>query len=523
MRKVIIDNIRNIKHMEFEIPLRGVHIITGENGVGKSTLFTCLSRICNNNAYRIGFATPNINNYDEYRGSITYCVDDEYVRYSKRQSGRWQPDVNRNIFDKFKYKSVVHIRTNSERIFTQNIEMPRKRQKADPFLINAMNTILKTTKFSTMIKITVGDLRSRTGNADKRRRNTVFAIPYGRNQYYTEQNFSFGEIVLLNLLYDIENIDNNSLVLVDELEMALHPSAQIRLIKYLEDMSVQKNLTVLISTHSSSIIKAQKSVILLERNDDNNEIKVYNECPPAKAIGAIGIREDTMADIIVIVEDEMAKSLFLALMKKYTSLCPKSNYLDIRVLCVGGYQNIINFYVETKDYVFYDNVYVAAFLDKDVETDIIPYAHFANRNIISIYEDNRRKIHFLPYTPEVLLYQEFKNSKSSLLQMFRNEYNNQQVYYEIAEDIDLESYNQDLDTFSSQQEYNAEIEKRGNIRSKCKKETQRIAETLSNQLNVSPSQIYRFVFKYAVDELERNQNNQINVRSLLSSTMKRLD
>ena len=104
--------------------------------------------------------------------------------------------------------------------------------------------------------------------------------------------------------------------------------------------------------------------------------------------------------------------------------------------------------------------------------------------------------------------------------MFRNEYNNQQVYYEIAEDIDLESYNQDLDTFSSQQEYNAEIEKWGNIRSKCKKETQRIAETLSNQLNVSPSQIYRFVFKYAVDVLE---NNQINVRSLLSSTMKRLD
>lgn len=39
-------------------------------------------------------------------------------------------------------------------------------------------------------------------------------------------------------------------------------------------------------------------------------ISVYKSCPPAKAIGAIGMREDTMADIIVIVEDEMAKAFF---------------------------------------------------------------------------------------------------------------------------------------------------------------------------------------------------------------------
>lgn len=54
-RKIIISQIRNINYMEFKLPGEGVHIITGENGVGKTTLFTCLSRICNNNAYRTGF------------------------------------------------------------------------------------------------------------------------------------------------------------------------------------------------------------------------------------------------------------------------------------------------------------------------------------------------------------------------------------------------------------------------------------------------------------------------------------
>lgn len=39
-RKIIISQIRNINYMEFKLPGEGVHIITGENGVGKTTLFT---------------------------------------------------------------------------------------------------------------------------------------------------------------------------------------------------------------------------------------------------------------------------------------------------------------------------------------------------------------------------------------------------------------------------------------------------------------------------------------------------
>ena len=73
-RKIIISQIRNINYMEFKLPGEGVHIITGENGVGKTTLFTCLSRICNNNAYRTGFLTTNLSNYDKYMGSISYFV-----------------------------------------------------------------------------------------------------------------------------------------------------------------------------------------------------------------------------------------------------------------------------------------------------------------------------------------------------------------------------------------------------------------------------------------------------------------
>lgn len=319
------------------------------------------------------------------------------------------------------------------------------------------------------------------------------------------------------MLYDIENVENNSLVLIDELEMALHPAAQIRLMQYVKEMASQKNLTILISTHSASIIKAQKTVILLEKAIGG--INVYKSCPPAKAIGAIGMREDTMADIIVIVEDEMAKALFSALMRKYIEMYPESNYLDIRILAVGGYQNILNFYVEAENYIFYDNVYVTAFLDKDVETDIIPYSEYGNRDIIDIYNQNKRKIHFLPFTPEVLLYRELKEERENILRKIRLKYCNHQVNYQIIENINIAEYNLPMPDFQTQEEYNRALKVRGGIRGKCKDETRRIAEELANQLNVGASEIYCFIFKYAV---ERMEGAEINVRSLLSETMKRI-
>ena len=91
-------------------------------------------------------------------------------------------------------------------------------------------------------------------------------------------------------------------------------------------------------------------MILLEK--ETQGIKVYNSCPPAKAIGAIGMREDTMADIIL-------------------------------------------------------------------------YSIYGNRDIIDMYNQNRRKIHFLPFTPEVLLYKELKDERINILNKVRLEYCNQ--------------------------------------------------------------------------------------------------
>ncbi len=518
MKRIVIENIKSIQSMCFDIPEPGLHIITGTNGSGKTTLFTCISRICNSNAYRLGFPAKSNKSYDLFSGKITYQFNDQEVTYSRRENGEWRPNAKSStVLESFRYPQIINITTKDKRIFSQENITPRRRG-SDVWLNKQLNTIFDTDKFSQMIKITTGDLRRGRGVEQDRRRNIAYAIPLGNNKYYTERSFSFGEIVLVNMLFDIQNVPNGSLILIDELELAIHPSSQIRLIQCLKSLAQERGLTILISTHSASIIKSQKNVIFLNTQTDGNVEIIYN-CPPAKAIGAIGMREDTNPDIIILVEDSMAKSLFHALKQKYISLQNETSYLDIRILEIGGFSSVIHFFIETNNYIFYDNVYVAAFMDKDVETDIIPYPQYSNTELIQKYDDNSYYLRFLPYTPEVLLIKTFYNYKRDLLNYLKGLYDNQQLNYQTPECFDFAEYDQGFPNFTNQNEYNTYIEKRGTFRKKCKTEAERISKELSDQINQSTEEIYRAVFKFAVEAFV---SNEINIRQLLSSTMKRL-
>ena len=93
MKRIVIENIKSIRFMCFDIPDPGLHIITGTNGSGKTTLFTCISRICINNAYRLGFPAKSNESYDLFSGKITYQFNNQKIVYSRRKNGEWRPNA----------------------------------------------------------------------------------------------------------------------------------------------------------------------------------------------------------------------------------------------------------------------------------------------------------------------------------------------------------------------------------------------------------------------------------------------
>lgn len=517
LKKITISSIRNIGHLEFELPSPGLYVITGKNGSGKTTLFTCISRICNNNAYRNGFLTSRHQSYDEFLGEIKNTVDEQSTTYKKNENGKWRPDNQLKTINRFGYPAVVNITTKNERVFSQQDINPRRRNDPDTWLNEKLNEVFSTNRFSAMTRITTGDLRrGRATNVG--RRNTAYVIPLGNNKYYTEQNFSFGEIVMLNLLLDIKGTLNGSVVLIDELELALHPSAQITLITILKQTAAEKGLTIIISTHSSSIIRAQKEVILLDPENNSDIVKVIYHCPPAKAIGAIGMREDSMPDIIALVEDQMAKAMFIALLNKYNEDHQGSTaLLDIKVLEIGGYQNVINFYREAIEYIFYNNVYITAFMDNDVLTDVFNYPQYSRREYVEYYNNHSNRLHFLPDTPEVLLMKMLINYKQAVLRSLGEVCYNQNLQYTIVETFDFAEYEEEFPEFIDQNEFNDYMSQRGSFRKKCKNESKRIVESLSEQTNESVDYIYKLIYKLSVDSLY--DTPQINM--LLASMIRR--
>jgi predicted ATPase len=99
-----------------------------------------------------------------------------------------------------------------------------------------------------------------------------------QNSEITFSESSSGEQnILFTLLTLLANIENNSLILIDEPELSLHPNWQMQYLNILREVFVEyKNIHFIIATHShfliSDLIGKSSKIIGLKRGDENLEI-----------------------------------------------------------------------------------------------------------------------------------------------------------------------------------------------------------------------------------------------------------
>jgi energy-coupling factor transporter ATP-binding protein EcfA2 len=70
------------------------------------------------------------------------------------------------------------------------------------------------------------------------------------HEKYSEFNFGSGEASVLRLVYQIERLPEQTLVLIEEIENGLHPLAVERLVEYLISVAIRRKLQVIFTTHS---------------------------------------------------------------------------------------------------------------------------------------------------------------------------------------------------------------------------------------------------------------------------------
>ncbi|MCY3626068.1 MAG: AAA family ATPase [Gammaproteobacteria bacterium] len=234
-------------------------------------------------------------------------------------------------------------------------------ESATPEIRNFMSKILSNQKWQSLNQI------KRQGKA---KIDFVSASDENSEENFSEKNFSLGELCLLRLGEKLINTNEKSLILIEEIDMTLHPKAQVKLYDELKEVAEKKGHTILVSSHSPYLIKkaCPGNAILLERNSFSG-VTVTDKQPISKALGEIVYNgHDLLIDIIYFVEDEQARLLLHNLIQEYIKLNQNKNLIipTFEIILVGEYSQVIKMCEHAPDFTA-KHIRKYCFLDKDVE------------------------------------------------------------------------------------------------------------------------------------------------------------
>lgn len=127
---------------------------------------------------------------------------------------------------------------------------------------------------------------------------------------YSEAFAGSGEFAVVMLVLGVLQAPPNSLILLDEPEVSLHPGAQERLMKLLISEVTKNNHQVILSTHSPAIIRhlPPSAIKTLRLNENTGKVALVSQSlSPDDAFYYIG--EPSATKLTIIVEDKLAKSI----------------------------------------------------------------------------------------------------------------------------------------------------------------------------------------------------------------------
>lgn len=337
--KISINKIKSIDSLTIELPVdKGLYAITGQNGAGKSTLATCASSVFFNMTMKDYFGETPVDS------KIEFEYDGATKTYSKEQ-GKWISKKQGHIQLKGFYEGSLIFGNRFRNTSFENLrkldKISHSLLKASPeFIRENLGLILHNNKnfYEKLFSVNPGSIKH-IGNF------------YGDIFYYevkgklvSQFHMSTGENLLITILnsLNIRNTDRTTLsipciLLLDEIELALHPSSLKRLVIFLNEISNKFNYAVYFSTHSLELISSIKpdNIYFLDRHSDHS-LELINPCYPAYATRML--YDHTGYDYIILVEDDLAREIIKRLLKLNALWGNKLIY----ILPCGGFSNVID-------------------------------------------------------------------------------------------------------------------------------------------------------------------------------------
>lgn len=340
-----IHKIKDIQHGIIEIPIEnGVYALVGNNGTGKSTIMSCFAQLLSR--HNLGQLHPEDyceESYVEfmYNNHVDrwYCADGFWKTDTFPNTLKFNGTYEGSLFYGMRFrdsKNVDELMEHGQIIEGDIVD-------ADKYIEEGLGRILHNDpQYYHGLK----RIRNKTISERLNLKNT----PYFRSaadSLISQYRMSSGECLLISLLHFIYNsiirrslpANKPILMLIDEIELALHPVATSNLLELLQELvKSYNNLTIIITSHSPEVIRKIKPSDLykLERtNSSDNNFNIVNPCYPSYAIRDVYTHDGF--DFLLLVEDQLAK---IIVDNSIRELGLQNSRL-INVTPVGGWENVL--------------------------------------------------------------------------------------------------------------------------------------------------------------------------------------
>ena len=154
-----------------------------------------------------------------------------------------------------------------------------------------------------------------------------------RGMRYSGLNMGAGEKALFELVGALQACPDGALILVDEIELALHESAQRRLITELSLICNRKKLQIICTTHSPIILESLPPEARFLVSPGTGQTNITPGITPAFAAGRMG--EHNSDEASVYVEDWIAEGL----LKRYLS---RDLLSRIKIVPIGSHSAVVH-------------------------------------------------------------------------------------------------------------------------------------------------------------------------------------
>ncbi|MEN8369341.1 AAA family ATPase [Acinetobacter bereziniae] len=399
LKSIELEPFRHIRSLKIDFN-HPISVISGTNRSGKSTLLMAIA--CSH--FNFVKRNPQNGNLERHTWSslmqftnkdlqtedwtyyITYKIGNKIERkrgQRKKSTKKWNGIAKKE--SQFDFRDVVFIdldRISPARSFSRVIF--NKSKSSQGVTISANNSIIIEKYLSYILEETF-TLNKLASYQDK----DIFN--YKNANEYSSYNAATGEETLTKIIFDIVEAKKNSLILIDEIEIGLHPKVQRRLIQVLYHISRHYNKQFILTSHSQTILSSVPDVsrVFIEKNYQGNYKSIQNISVNA-ALSKMDSESYPLIDLYC--EDDIAKFIIKKILSNINKSNIYTNIIDLVNIIVSGSAD--------KTYNFF-NVHKETYPFKKIKTG---YACILDGDMRSEYPDEEN-LHFLysNYSPEKFL------------------------------------------------------------------------------------------------------------------------